>query len=67
MTTERADSSSSLGRRRAVVRTLLILIIVLGLAFAFALTMTRRLISTWQPTVSGTTGTTGDRNETPAN
>jgi len=50
-----------------VVRTLVILAIVLGLAFAFAMTMTRRLISTWQPTISGTTGTTGDRNPTPAN
>ncbi len=37
------------GRRRAMVKTTLIVVVVLGLAFLFALTMTRRLISTWNP------------------
>jgi len=35
--------------RRAVVRTTVIVVVVLGLAFLFALTLTRRLISTWNP------------------
>jgi hypothetical protein len=46
MTEPRRDDD---GHRRAVVRTILIVVIVLGLAFIFALTLTRRLISTWNP------------------
>ena len=37
------------GRRKAIVKTTLIVVVVLGLAFVFALTLTRRLISTWNP------------------
>jgi hypothetical protein len=37
------------GRRKAIVKTTLIVVVVLGLAFLFALTLTRRLISTWNP------------------
>jgi len=37
------------GRRKAIAKTTLIVVVVLGLAFLFALTLTRRLISTWNP------------------
>lgn len=37
------------GHRKAIVKTTLIVVVVLGLAFVFALTLTRRLISTWNP------------------
>jgi hypothetical protein len=35
--------------RKAVAKTMLIVVVVLGLAFLFALSLTRRLISTWNP------------------